>query len=186
MHIRLTNPDDVPDITAVLNDQIRNHAAHFGIVDEEESTILGLLDAAGDRFPWYTALDDDGQFLGFAKSGPWSPRGGYYWTAEISIYLTAETRGKGIGKALYAKLLDTLRAQQFQVIVAGVAEPNPASVALHTSIGMERTGFNPTMGYKHGQWIDVGYYQMILGDLSSPPPPVLLVSEAIAHLQRSQ
>ncbi len=182
MHIRLTQPDDVPSITAVLNDQIAHHKAHFGTEPELESTILGQLERAQDKFPWYTAIDDDGDFLGFAKSGAWSPRGGYNWTAEITIYLADHAQGKGIGKALYSKLLETLKAQRFQVIVAGVAEPNPASVALHKSIGMQRTGFNPTMGYKHGEWIDVGYYQMILGDLSNPPPPVLSVSEAIASL----
>jgi phosphinothricin acetyltransferase len=182
MHIRLTQPDDVPQIVALINDEITHRTAHFGTEPELESTAYSLLEKAEDRFPWYTALDDDGNFLGFAKSGAWSPRGGYNWTAEISIYLTKHAQGQGIGKALYAKLLETLKAQRFQVVVAGVAEPNPASVALHKSIGMERTGYNKTMGYKHGEWIDVGYYQMILGDLSNPPPPVLSVSEAIASL----
>ena len=182
MHIRLTSPDDVPAITALLNDEIACNTAHFGTEPELESTIAGLLSDAGDRFPWYTALDDEDRVLGFAKSGPWSPRGGYTWTAEITIYTAAHARGRGVGRALYTRLLDTLRAQRFQVIVAGIAEPNPASVALHTSIGMERTGYNKTMGYKHGKWIDVGYYQMILGDLSDPPAPVLNVSEALLGL----
>tara|TARA_R110002073_G_scaffold37866_4_gene109194 strand:+ start:66208 stop:66756 length:549 start_codon:yes stop_codon:yes gene_type:complete len=182
MQIRLTTPDDVPAITALLNHEIEHNTAHFGTQPELESTILEQLESAGDRFPWYTALDDHGTFLGYAKSGPWSLRGGYDWTAEITIYLTQAARGQGIGKALYTRLLDTLRAQRFQIIVAGVAEPNPASVALHTSIGMTRTGYNETMGYKHGSWIDVGYYQMILGDLSNPPPPVLSIQEAIGSM----
>ena len=182
MHIRLTAPEDVPAITALLNDEIARNTAHFGTGPEVESTIAGLLEVAGDRFPWYTALDDEDRFLGFAKSGPWSLRGGYDWTAEITIYTTPESRGRGVGRALYTRLLDTLRAQRFQIIVAGIAEPNPASVALHTSIGMERTGYNQTMGFKHGKWIDVGYYQMILGDLANPPPPVLTVSEALTAL----
>lgn len=183
MRIRLSQSDDVPSITALLNHEIEHNTAHFGTHPELESTIQSQLDSAGDRFPWYTALDDHGSFLGFAKSGPWSPRGGYNWTAEITIYLTPSARGRGIGRKLYDRLLDTLRAQRFQIIVAGVAEPNPASVKLHESIGMERTGYNKTMGYKHGEWIDVGYYQMILGDLSNPPPPVLSVSEALSTLE---
>jgi L-amino acid N-acyltransferase YncA len=183
MNIRLTQSDDVPSITALLNLEIEHNTAHFGIEPELESTIQAQLESAQDRFPWYTALDGNGSFLGFSKSGPWSPRGGYNWTAEITIYLTADARGKGIGKELYSHLLDTLRAQRFQIIVAGVAEPNPASVKLHTSIGMERTGYNKTMGYKHGRWIDVGYYQMVLGDLSNPPPPVLSVSDALKTLE---
>lgn len=177
MNIRFTHPDDAPAITAMLNFEITHGIAHFGTEPEDESVILGQLRAAENRFPWYTAEDEAGTFLGFCKSAPWSPRGGYNWTAEITIYIMNNAQGQGVGKALYTKLLNTLRSQRFQVIVAGVSEPNPASVALHTSIGMEQTGYNLTMGYKHGHWIDVSYYQMILGELSDPPLPVLTIDE---------
>ncbi|MFK7758332.1 MAG: N-acetyltransferase family protein [Phycisphaerales bacterium] len=192
MYIRLTEPKDIPHITALINHEIEHNFVHFGTEPELESTIASLLTSAQDRFPWYCAFEhtadhagaedeSDGQFLGFAKAGAWSPRGGYSWTAEITIYLHPEARGRGVGSALYAKLLETLRAQRFQIVVAGISEPNPASVALHKSIGMAQTGLNETMGYKHGKWIDVGYYQMILGDLSNPPSPVLSISEAIGR-----
>ena len=179
MNIRFTHPDDVPAITVMLNDEIVNGVAHFGTEPIDEAEIRKQLQDAGDRFPWYTAADDNGRFLGFCKAGAWSPRGGYNWTAEITIYIMKHAQGRGVGKALYTRLLDTLRAQRFQIIVAGISEPNPASVGLHTSIGMEQTGYNATMGYKHGRWIDVSYYQMVLGDLADPPPPVLTISEAI-------
>jgi len=180
MNIRFTHPDDVPAITAMLNSEIANGVAHFGTEPIDDSATSTELKAAENRFPWYTAEDDSGKFLGFCKSAPWSPRGGYDWTAEITIYIAQHAQGKGVGKALYTRLLDTLRAQRFQVVVAGVSEPNPASVGLHMSIGMERTGYNASMGYKHGQWIDVSYYQMILGELTNPPPPVLNIDEAIS------
>lgn len=178
MQIRPTQIQDITSITALLNHEIVHGVAHFGTQPIEESEIRGQLAQAGDRFPWYTAADDSG-FLGFCKSAPWSTRGGYNWTAEVTIYLAPQARGRGIGKALYTKLLSTLRAQRFQVIVAGVSEPNPASVALHTSIGMKQTGYNTKMGFKHGRWIDVSYYQMILGDQSDSPEPVLSISEAL-------
>jgi len=180
MNIRFTHPDDVPAITAILNSEIANGIAHFGTEPIDGLAISTELKAAGNKFPWYTAEDKAGKFLGFCKSAPWSPRGGYDWTVEITIYIAKHAQGQGVGKALYTRLLDTLRAQRFQIIVAGVSEPNPASAALHTSIGMEQSGYNKTMGFKHGQWIDVSYYQMILGDLASPPLPVLDVNEAIS------
>ncbi len=180
MNIRFTHPDDVPTITAMLNSEIANGIAHFGTEQINDSATSIELEAAGNRFPWYTAEDTSGNFLGFCKSAPWSPRGGYDWTAEITIYIAKHAQGQGVGKALYTKLLGSLRAQRFQVIVAGISEPNPASVALHTSIGMEQSGYNKTMGFKHGRWIDVSYYQMILGDLTNPPLPVLDIDEAIS------
>lgn len=183
MNIRFTQHNDVPAITALLNSEIATGVAHFGTKPEDESVILGQLNGAGEWFPWYTAEDDSGTFLGFCKSAPWSTRGGYDWTAEITIYLAEQARGQGVGKALYTRLLETLRAQRYQVIVAGVSEPNPASVALHLSIGMEQTGYNTAMGFKHGRWIDVSYYQMILGDHANPPPPILTIIEALSSKQ---
>jgi len=180
MRIRFTHPDDVPAITALLNSEIKNGIAHFGTDSIEEQEIYEQLYAARSRFPWYTAQDESGAFLGFCKSAPWSPRGGYDWTAEITIYIAKQAQGQGVGKALYTRLLDTLRAQRFQIVVAGISEPNPASVALHTSIGMKQTGYNKTMGFKHGRWIDVSYYQMLLGDLANPPLAVLNTDEAIS------
>lgn len=178
MQIRPTQTQDITSITALLNHEIAHGVAHFGTEPMAESDISEQLAQAGDRFPWYTAMDDSG-FLGFCKSAPWSTRGGYDWTAEITIYLAHQARGRGIGKVLYAKLLSTLKAQRFQVIVAGVSEPNPASVALHNSIGMKQTGYNSKMGFKHGQWIDVSYYQMIVGNQSNSPDPVLSITEAL-------
>ncbi|MGJ8636715.1 MAG: GNAT family N-acetyltransferase [Phycisphaerales bacterium] len=178
MQIRPTQPEDVASITALLNHEIVQGVAHFGTEPIEQTEISEQLKSAGDQFPWYSAFDGD-EFLGFCKSAPWSPRGGYTWTAEITIYLMPQARGRGIGKKLYSKLLSTLKAQRFQVIVAGVSEPNPASVALHTSIGMEQTGYNTRMGFKHGKWIDVSYYQMILGEQPNPPEPILSISEAM-------
>ncbi|MBO6514682.1 MAG: N-acetyltransferase [Phycisphaerales bacterium] len=181
MQIRPTQTDDVPSITSLLNHEIIHGVAHFGTEPIEQSEVKGQLAQAEGWFPWYCAFDDNDAFLGFCKSAPWSPRGGYNWTAEITIYLMPEARGRGIGKALYTKLLSTLSAQRFQVIVAGVSEPNPASVALHTSIGMKQTGYNTRMGYKHGQWIDVSYYQMILGEQPNPPEPILSIREAVGE-----
>lgn len=180
MHIRPTQLEDVSSITTLLNHEIAQGVAHFGTEPIDQSEIREQLKSAEDRFPWYSAFDDD-QFLGFCKSAPWSLRGGYNWTAEITIYLTPEARGRGIGKALYGNLLSTLKAQRFQVIVAGVSEPNPASVALHTSIGMKQTGYNTRMGYKHRRWIDVSYYQMNLGEQPDSPERVLSISEALSE-----
>lgn len=181
MQIRPTQTDDVPSITSLLNHEITHGVAHFGTEPIEQSEVEGQLAQAEGWFPWYCAFDEVDAFLGFCKSAPWSPRGGYNWTAEITIYLMPEARGRGIGKALYTKLLSTLSAQRFQVIVAGVSEPNPASVALHTFIGMKQTGYNTRMGYKHGQWIDVSYYQMILGEQPNPPEPILSIREAVGE-----
>jgi phosphinothricin acetyltransferase len=46
--------------------------------------------------------------------------------------------------------------------VAVVAEPNPASIALHESLGFELVGILREVGRKFDRWIDTRWYQLHL------------------------
>jgi phosphinothricin acetyltransferase len=50
------------------------------------------------------------------------------------------------------------------VLIAGIALPNPGSVALHEKFGMQQVGCFPEVGFKMDQWVDVGYWQVVLDD----------------------
>ena len=43
--------------------------------------------------------------------------------------------------------------------IGGIALPNPASVALHEKLGMKQVAHFEQVGFKFGQWLDVGYWQ---------------------------
>jgi phosphinothricin acetyltransferase len=58
-------------------------------------------------------------------------------------------------------------------IVAGIALPNDASVALHERLGFTLSGIERGVGYKLGQWVDVGRWQRDLAPRASAPPPPL-------------
>ena len=53
---------------------------------------------------------EDGEVLGFAKTGRFKDRPGYNSTRETSAYVHADHRGKGVGNALYTELLRRLEA----------------------------------------------------------------------------
>ncbi len=61
------------------------------------------------------------------------------------------------------------RSQGFVNVYAGIALPNPASVALHESIGMWRIGVYERVGYKFGAWHDVAWYGIRIADPPGPP-----------------
>ena len=88
--------------------------------------------------------------------------------------MNSEYHRRGVGRALYAALLPCLAAQGYRVAVAVITVPNPASVGLHESIGMRRVGAFEGIGYKFGQWLDDGVWQMELAPPSEthePPVP---------------
>ncbi len=172
MQIRLTTPDDFSQIAAVLNEQIAHGIAHFGTIPISEAQIDEEWSPIADMYPWLTAIDDQGAFLGFVKSAPWSQRGGYRWTVEVSVYLSKNARGRGIGRALYNELFGILTRQGYVIVFAGASIPNEASDKLHKAMGMEVVGEVTPFGFKQGKWIAVRYYQGLLVDLDSATPPM--------------
>jgi L-amino acid N-acyltransferase YncA len=47
-------------------------------------------------------------------------------------------------------------------VLAGIALPNSASIGLHEAFGFTKVGQMREVGCKFGQWLDVGYWQLLL------------------------
>jgi phosphinothricin acetyltransferase len=86
---------------------------------------------------------------------------------------------RGIGSALYRRLLALLRVQGYVNAFAGIAQPNAASVALHEAMGFRLIGIHRNVGYKLGAWRDVGWWQLALYE----PPRRPVEPVAIGRLE---
>ena len=84
---------------------------------------------------------------------------------------------RGVGKALYDRLLSTLRAQGYRTLLGGITVPNPASVRLHESFGFRRVALLERVGWKFGTWHDVGYWELLLRDDDKAPTDLKPVAE---------
>ena len=78
------------------------------------------------------------------------------------MYVHPTAVGRGYGRALYTHLLELLADQPVHRAVAGVALPNDASIALHTSLGFRPIGTFSDVGFKHGRYIDVAWFERAL------------------------
>ena len=67
---------------------------------------------------------------------------------------------RGVGRALYAALLERLRALGYHAAIAGIALPNEGSVRLHEAVGFEYVGTFREVGRKFEAWHDVGFWQL--------------------------
>lgn len=123
------------------------------------------------NFPWL--VDDDGGVLrGFAYAGPYRQRQAYVWSVEVSIYVDTETRRQGRGRALYERLFEILTEQGYCAAVAGIVMPNDASRCMHEALGFQPAGIIPAVGFKFGQWRDVGWWIRRLKPISNEQPPL--------------
>jgi L-amino acid N-acyltransferase YncA len=154
-------PDHLERIAAIYNAEIRSSPATFDLTEQPIGyweRALAAVDPSRGHF-LIVALDDDGGVLGYAKSGPFRDRAAYDTTCETSIYLDRAARGRGVGRALYGRLIELLEASPLRLAVGGMTEPNPASAALHESLGFTLVGTFTGVGVKFGQPWDVTWYQ---------------------------
>jgi L-amino acid N-acyltransferase YncA len=105
------------------------------------------------------------EVIGYAYYGPFRPRAAYHDTVESTIYLSQESVGKGFGRALYAKLIESIRGRGFREVIGVVALPNPQSIALHKAMGFAEVGVLKRVGYKFERYIDVGLWQLSIANL---------------------
>ena len=108
----------------------------------------------------------DGEVRGYAYSSAYRPKAGYRHTRETTIYLAEGAQGQGLGRRMYGDLLDLLVADGIHLAVAGIALPNPASVALHRAFGFDDVGVMRGVGRKFDRWLDVLWLQKTLVALS--------------------
>lgn len=104
-----------------------------------------------------------GAVVGYACSHQFRPKPGYLTSIEASVYLAPEAVGRGAGTKLYAALFKALEGEDVHRAYAGIALPNPASVALHEHFGFKRVAHFTEPGRKFDRYWDVAWYEKPLG-----------------------
>lgn len=162
MLVRPATATDLPSVASVYDHQVLTGVATFDTVPPPLSSWEARLASTevGDHL---LVVEDEGAVLGYACSTTYRPRPAYARTRETSVYLAPGAEGRGLGRALYDDLLARLRADQVHTVLAVVAQPNPASEALHRRCGFERVGLLPEVGFKQGRWIDTAVWALRLG-----------------------
>ncbi len=161
--IRPAVESDLSDIATIYNHEVANSTATFDLEAPTLAYWREKLEGNHEGDHLLVAVDDDNDVVGYAYSWSYRPRPAYALTRETSIYLDPSVRGRGIGRVLYPALLDAMARSGVHTAVALVALPNPGSVALHKAVGFEHVGTMREVGFKFDQWIDVEWYQKLLG-----------------------
>jgi phosphinothricin acetyltransferase len=173
--IRLADPTrDAAAVADIYRPAVTSSIATFEESPPDAAEMARRIATVLERAPWLVA-EADGAVVGYAYAASHRERPGYRWSVDISVYVDPAHQGRGVGRTLYDELVARLRAQGFVNAYAGVALPNPASVALHEAIGMRRIGVYERVGWKFDGWVDVAWYGMRLaepdGHPAEPSPP---------------
>jgi L-amino acid N-acyltransferase YncA len=160
--VRAATTEDLPSILEIYNEAVLNTTA----------TAETNIEALETRQAWFAhrqklslpvfVADEDGRVVGWSSLSSYSSRTGYRFTAEDSIYVAADCRGRGIGKALLAALVSAAKERGIHSLVAKIDGENAASIYLHEQIGFSRAGLLTEAIYKFDRWLNVVYMQLML------------------------
>lgn len=105
--------------------------------------------------------EEDGEVLGFAVLHPFSKRPCYSGVAEISVYIAAKARKRGIGKQLLQKMIEDSPKYGFWSLTSNIYETNEASCKLHEALGFRKVGYRERlMKTRSGEWMSVVIYEL--------------------------
>jgi L-amino acid N-acyltransferase YncA len=166
--IRVARPEDAEAILAIYAPIVRDTAISFEVEPPTRVEMQQRIATTLRQFPWLVC-DRQGEVLGYVYTSPHRARAAYQWSVDVSVYIHATARRTGMGRALYHALLQLLILQGFYQCYAGITLPNPASVGLHEALGFQPVGVYEAVGYKLGEWHDVGWWQRGLQPRPSLP-----------------
>ena len=171
MLVRDAVPSDAGRCAEVYAPYVTDAAISFETEPPTAAEMAARIARAQERHAWLVA-EDGGTVIGYAYGGEWMTRAAYRWTCTVSVYLEAGRRRTGAGRALYEALFERLAGRGYRTALAGVTQPNPASEGLHRALGFEPVGTFARVGFKHGSWHDVTWFQRPLTSETGPPAPL--------------
>lgn len=164
--IRSATAADAQAICAIYNHFIFQSTATFeesAVTPEDMAVRIHAI--VGGSLPFLVA-EIDGAVAGYTYAAPWKARSAYRHTVESSVYIDPAYAGMGLGSRLVQSLLQHLREREVHAVLAGIVLPNSASIGLHEAFGFAKVGQLREVGNKFGQWLDVGYWQLVLAPQS--------------------
>lgn len=181
--VRAARADDLAAVCDMVNHYTSTTAVNFRTEPQTPQEWAADFEHSRERHPWVVAeLPGTGEVVGIAYAGAWKARRAYDWTVESTVYVQAGLRRTGVGRALYARLLELLRAQGYRSVVAVIGLPNPGSAEFHEAFGYRNAGMLADAGFKLGAWHDVGFWQLRLRTEDDVPGEPLTVEQALALL----
>lgn len=180
--IRPARASDIPAITAIYADAVRNGTASFELEPPPDSEMTRRLTALVEAGYPYLVAEIDGAVAGYAYAGPYRSRPAYRWSVEDSVYVAPHMHRRGIGGVLLGALIAEAERRGFRQMVAVIGDSAQVpSIELHRALGFRLIGTIEHVGFKFGRWLDSVLMQRTLGPGAAEPPGTMLSPEGAAR-----
>ncbi|WP_375787231.1 GNAT family N-acetyltransferase [Bradyrhizobium sp. Pha-3] len=170
MIIRPATEQDIPAITAIFNEAVANSNAIWTEKPDSDAERLAWMKARlALGYPVLVAAEGP-VVLGYGTFGDFRAFPGYRYSVEHSVYIHADHRGRGLGRAIVDELVAVATALGKHVMIAGIDGGNPASLRLHAQAGFVEVARMPEVGRKFGHWLELVFMQRMLDAAGAARP----------------
>jgi L-amino acid N-acyltransferase YncA len=176
MTLRIAREQDAERILAIYAPYIQQTSLTF---ETEVPAIPAFAERINDyliNWPWLVA-ETDGVIAGYAYGTRYRERTAYQWSVESSVYIHNDHQRTGLGRALYTALFELLKKQGFYNVYAVINLPNGKSVLFHERCGFSWFATYEKVGYKLGEWKNVGWWKLGINEYIDDPPAPLKFAE---------
>ena len=163
--IRKAQLNDLEQLKNIYNDAVLHTVATFDTETKDDANRLEWF-CDHEPSPYVIFVEEqEGVICGYASLSRYHERKAFDKTVEISVYIDAAYRGKGIGTALMKHTLEYAKNHpDIVTVISLITGENATSIHLHETLGFVYCGQQKCVGYKHGRWLDLNTYQIIYED----------------------
>ena len=147
---RPATPADAAAIAKIYNQGIEDRIATFETRPRTPEEITRWFD---DAHPIVVA-EEAGHVVGFASTSSYRPRDCYSKTAEFSVYVGRDHRGRQVGRQALGALIEESRKAGLHKLVSRIFPENVASRAACRAAGFREVGVYKEHGQLEGEWKD--------------------------------
>ncbi len=147
---RPATPADAAAIAKIYNQGIEDRIATFETRPRTPEEITRWFDGVHP----IVVAEEAGQVVGFASTSSYRPRDCYSKTAEFSVYVGRDHRGRQVGRQALGALIEESRKAGLHKLVSRIFPENVASRAACRAAGFREVGVYKEHGQLEGEWKD--------------------------------
>lgn len=168
MEIRIATTEDAQMIREIYSPYVLNTAVSFEYEVPSVAEFKNRIENTLKEYPYLVAVEND-MVVGYSYASPFHSREAYRHSAELSVYVRQDYRGKGVGTSLYLKMEELLIKQNIYSVHACIASPDGKdeylsddSERFHKKRGFEIVGRHTKCGYKFGKWYSIIWMDKVI------------------------
>jgi len=148
LRIELMAPADWSEVRSIYEEGIASGLGTF------ETAAPPWEEWDAGRLPHSRLVARKQAIVGWAALSPVSKRACYAGVAEVGIYMAVSARGRGVGSALLAALIESAEENGIWTLQGATIAENAASLALQKKFGFRIVGVRERIGKLAGLWRD--------------------------------